>query len=124
MTDGRDENNPGTGPGSVRKLDDVAALIQQTGAAVFGIGLGVNVDQEPLKKVAEWSGGRAFFPADVSELAAQYYRIVDDLRRRYVVGYTSSHIQHDGRWRQVEIRVKGQPTATVRSSGGYVAPGQ
>jgi VWFA-related protein len=124
MTDGRDENNPGTGPGSVRHLDDVADLIQRTGAVVFGIGLGVNVDHEPLKKIAEWSGGRALFPADVSELPAQYRRVVDDLRRRYVVGYTSSHIQHDGSWRQVDIRVKRQPNATVRSTGGYVAPGQ
>ena len=124
MTDGRDENNPGTGPGSVRRLDDVVKLIQQTGTLAFGIGLGVNVDQEPLRKIAGTSGGRAFFPADVSELAAQYRRVVDDLRRRYVVGYTSSHIQHDGAWRDVEIRVKGFPTATVRSAGGYVAPRQ
>ena len=124
MTDGRDENNPGTGPGSVRHLDDVGALIQQTGAVMFGIGLGVKVDQDPLKKMAEWSGGRAFFPAEVSELPAQYRRVVDDLRRRYVVGYTSSHIRHDGAWREVEIRVKGLPNATVRSTGGYVAPAQ
>jgi VWFA-related protein len=124
MTDGRDENNPGTGPGSVSQLKDVAALIQETGAMMFGIGLGVKVDQEPLKKIADWSGGRAFFPADVSELPAQYRRVVDDLRRRYVVGYTSSHVEHDGAWRQIEIRVKGQANATVRSAGGYVAPGQ
>ena len=124
MTDGRDENNPGTGPGSVRHLDDVGALIQQTGAVMFGIGLGVKVDQEPLKKIAEWSGGRALFPAEVSELPAQYRRVVDDLRRRYVVGYTSSHIRHDGAWREVEIRVTRLPNATVRSTGGYVAPAQ
>jgi VWFA-related protein len=124
MTDGRDENNPGTGPGSVSHLNDVAVLIQQTGAVMFGIGLGVNVDQEPLKKIAEWSGGRALFPADVSELTAEYRRVVDDLRRRYLVGYTSSHIRHDGAWREVQIRVNGLPNATVRSTGGYRAPAQ
>jgi VWFA-related protein len=124
MTDGRDENNPGTGPGSVSRLDDVARLVQETGAIMFGIGLGVNVDEEPLKKIADLSGGRAFFPADVSELPAQYRRVVDDLRRRYVVGYTSSHIQHDGTWRDVEIRVRNLPDATVRSAGGYTAPGK
>ena len=123
MTDGRDENNPGTGPGSVRQLPDVANLVQQTGAIVFGIGLGVNVDQEPLRRLASLSGGRSFFPTDIAELPAQYRRVVDDLRRRYVVGYTSSHIQHDGAWRDVEIRVKNEPQATVRSAGGYVAPG-
>ena len=76
--------------------------IKETGALMFGIGLGVNVDQGPLEEIARLSGGRAFFPSDVTELPAQYHRVVDDLRRRYVVGYTSSHIQHDGaggRWR-------------------------
>jgi Ca-activated chloride channel homolog len=122
MTDGRDENNPGTGPGSVRRFPDVAELIKDTGALMFGIGLGVNVDREPLEQIAQLSGGRAFFPTDVTELAAQYQRVVDDLRRRYVVGYTSSHIQHDGSWRSVQIRVKDLPTATIRSAGGYAAP--
>jgi hypothetical protein len=58
----------------------------------------------------------------VTQLPAQYQRVVDDLRRRYVVGYTSSHIQHDGSWRDVEIRIKDLPTATIRSAGGYQAP--
>ena len=124
MTDGRDENNPGTGPGSVRQFKDVAGLIKETGALMFGIGLGVNVDQEPLRNIAALSGGRAFFPTDVSELSAQYRRVVDDLRRRYVLGYTSSHIQHDGAWRDVDIRIKSFPTAAVRSAGGYTAPAQ
>ena len=122
MTDGRDENNPGTGPGSVRPFKDVAGLIKETGALMFGIGLGVNVDQAPLEEIARLSGGRAFFPADVTELPAQYQRVVDDLRRRYVVGYTSSHIQHDGSWRDVEIRIKDRPAAAIRSAGGYTAP--
>ena len=122
MTDGRDENNPGTGPGSVRPFKDVAALIKETGALMFGIGLGVKVDHDPLQQIAQLSGGRAFFPTDVTELPAQYHRVVDDLRRRYVVGYTSTHIQHDGNWRSVQIRIKDVPTATIRSAGGYEAP--
>jgi VWFA-related protein len=122
MTDGRDENNPGTGPGSVRKLEDVLKLLQETGAVVFGIGLGTNVDQGPLKEITARSGGRAYFPTDVTELPTEYRRVVDDLRRRYVVGFTSSHIQRDGSWRNVEVRVKSVPGAKILSPGGYVAP--
>ena len=122
MTDGRDENNPGTGPGSVRQMPDVSKLIQDTGALVFAIGLGTNVDQKTLTEFAKLSGGRAFFPADATELAGEYRRVIDDLRRRYVVGYTSSHIQRDGSWRNVEVRIKRVPDATVRSAGGYFAP--
>ncbi len=66
MTDGRDENNPGTAPGSVRKPEDVAKLIHDTGALVFSIGLGTNVDRGSLQQFADLSGGRAFFPTEIA----------------------------------------------------------
>jgi VWFA-related protein len=122
MTDGRDENNAGNGPGSIRRLPDVQKLIKDTGALVFGIGLGTKVDRGPLEEVATQSGGRAFFPTDVGDLPGEFRRVVDDLRRRYVLGYTSSHIQRDGSWRDVQIKVRGRDDAVVRSSGGYFAP--
>jgi hypothetical protein len=52
-----------------------------------------------------------------------YQKILDELRRRYVVGYESSNRIRDGKWRNVEIRVKGQDV-TVKSVGGYFAPAQ
>ena len=122
MTDGRDENNPGTAPGSVRKPEDVAKLIHDTGSLVFGIGLGTNVDRASLQQFADLSGGRAFFPTEIAGLASEFRRVVDDLRRRYVVGYTSSSIQRDGSWRNVEIRLKSHPDARIKQPGGYFAP--
>ena len=123
MTDGRDENNPGTGPGSVRTFDDVLRhLRENAGAAIFGIGLGTKVDNGPLERLAELSGGQALFPSDVAELEGEFRRVSEDLRRRYVVGYTSSHIQRDGSWREVVVRVKSVPDASVRTTGGYFAP--
>jgi VWFA-related protein len=123
MTDGRDEDNPGTGPGSVRKFDEVLTELKDSGATVFSIGLGTKVDREPIQAFADRSGGLALFPTDVTELAGEFQRIVEDLRRRYVVAYTSTRTEHDGKWRQVDIRVKSSPKASVRSIGGYWAPG-
>jgi Ca-activated chloride channel homolog len=122
MTDGRDENNAGNGPGSSRSFDDVLKHLKESGTAVFAIGLGTKVDSEPLTRLAELSGGRALFPTDVSQLGAEFARVVEDLSRRYLVGYTSSHVQHDGGWREVQIRLKSAPGAAIRSSGGYTAP--
>ena len=122
MTDGRDENNAGNGPGSSRSFDDVLAHLKESGTAVFAIALGTKVDSAPLDRLAQLSGGRALFPRDASELSAEFGRIVEDLSRRYVVGYTSSHVQHDGSWREVTIRLKSTPGAAVRSTGGYKAP--
>ena len=122
MTDGRDEDNPGTGPGSVHKLPDVLDLLKETGATVFPIGLGTKVDSEMLQKLADLSGGRALLPQDVSTLDAEFQRVVEDLRRRYVIGYTSTNGARDGKWRDVEIRMKADRQVTVRSVGGYSAP--
>jgi len=122
MTDGRDENNAGNGPGSTRKLEDVLRLLKETGAMVYAIGLGTNPDRTVLQQFADLSGGRAFFPSDVSGLPAEYRRVIDDLRRRYVIGYTSTHIVRDGSWRAVQIKIKDVPAATVRTAGGYTAP--
>lgn len=122
MTDGRDEDNPGTGPGSVRKLPDVMQLLKESGATVFPIGLGTKVDQSTLELLADRSGGRALMPQDVTQLGAEFNLVIEDLRRRYLVGYTSSHVKHDGSWRKVDIQLRSAPQARIRSVGGYTAP--
>jgi VWFA-related protein len=122
MTDGRDENNPGTAPGSLHTMRDVLAQIKETGATAFAIGLGTKVDVAPLQAFADVSGGRALLPQDVSQLGEEFDRVVEDLRRRYVIGYTSTNGERNGQWRNVEIRFKSAPRVTVRSAGGYHAP--
>jgi len=121
LTDGRDENNPGTAPGSVHTLDDVLARLKEVDAAIYPIGLGPRVDAPMLARLAEISGGRAFFPQDASALVEQYKGIIENLRRRYVVGYASTNPKRDGAWRTVEIKPK-EGTLRVRSRGGYFAP--
>ncbi len=121
VTDGRDEDNAGTGPGSVRKFDDVLRLQQESGAMVFGVGLGARVDRAPLETLARISGGQAYFPLDAAALGEQYRRIVENLRRRFAVSYPSTNGTRDGGWRKVEIRVRSS-NLVVLSSGGYFAP--
>jgi Ca-activated chloride channel family protein len=121
VTDGRDENNPGTGPGSVRHLDDVLSALRETDAAVFTVGLGPKVDRELLERLARESGGESYFPEDVASLDADYKRIVENLRKRYVISYTSTNSTRDGAWRKVDIRTVDAETV-VKSRGGYFAP--
>jgi VWFA-related protein len=123
LTDGRDEDNPGTGPGSEHTLEQVLASIRTTGTTVFAIGLGPRVDRGPLERMAQSTGGRAYFPESAASLADQYGRILEDLRRRYVISYTSTNSGRDGAWRSVEIALKDSP-ARVTSQAGYYAPSQ
>ena len=74
-----------------------------------------------LERVAAESGGEAYFASDVSQLGEQFHRIVDNLRRRYVLSYTSTNFDHDGKWRKVEIRPRNREFV-IASGGGYLAP--
>jgi len=121
VTDGRDENNAGTGPGSTATLDDVLRLQRESGAVVFSVGLGARVDQGPLETLARVSGGQAYFPLEASALGEQYRQIVENLRRRFAVNYASTNDTRDGAWRKVEIRVRST-NRVVASAGGYFAP--
>jgi VWFA-related protein len=121
VTDGRDENAPSTGPGSLRTWDEVIDKVQQTEAAVYAVGIGNNVDRDHLHQIAALSGGAAYFPRDVTTLAADYQRILDELRRRYVIGYQSTNAARNGRWRTVHIKAR-RPDIEIRSRGGYYAP--
>jgi Ca-activated chloride channel homolog len=121
VTDGRDEDNAGTKPGSVRTFAEVTAAARSVDALIFAIGVGQNVDREALETIAQESGGEAYFPEDASQLDAEYRRIVESLRRRWIIGYESTNTARDGAWRPVSIRLKSG-SAKVRSRGGYFAP--
>jgi hypothetical protein len=95
-------------------------LLAPSGDAEFAPGLGPNVDRTTLQAIADASGGQASFPATVEHLAVEYARVVEDLRRRYVLSYASTDGTRDGSWRHVEL-TSAQPVA-FRSRGGYRAP--
>ena len=121
LTDGRDEDNPGTGPGSKRSWEQVLSLVHEVDVLVFPVGLGTKIDPERLKQLASASGGYAYFPEDVSELSAQFDRISENLGHRYSVSYTSTNPKRDGGWRRVEIRSKSTGLV-ITSRPGYFAP--
>lgn len=121
LTDGRDEDNPGTGPGSTRTWEQVVGLLREIDVTVFAVGLGTKIDPERLALLGTVSSGQAYFPAEVSELSAQYERIIDNLRHRYIIGYTSTNPARDGKWRSVEIKTRSTDIV-VHSRQGYFAP--
>jgi Ca-activated chloride channel family protein len=123
LSDGRDENNPGTGPGSVHMQNDVLVALKEIEAVIYPIGLGSRVDRALLERLAAESGGLAYFPEDVSSLRDNYARVIEGIRRRYVVSYTSTNGARNGAWRTVQIKTRQNGTG-VKSRGGYFAPEQ
>ena len=76
-----------------------------------------------LQRIAEATGGRAFEPFQLQQVADAFAQIQDDLRSQYQLSYKPENFAHDGRFRTIEISAlrKG---LKVRSRNGYYAPGQ
>jgi hypothetical protein len=105
----------------VRTREELFAALADSDAVIYPIGLGPRVDRELLERLASESGGMAYFPDDVMTLRENYAKVVEGLRRRYVLSYTSTNGSRDGAWRAVEIKTS-QPQVSIRSRGGYSAP--
>jgi Ca-activated chloride channel family protein len=79
--------------------------------------------KELLSRLADDSGGRAFFPKDVSEMGAIAAQIAKDLRTQYVLSYYPTNEKRDGTYRTVKVMVnpKGNRKLIARSRQGYYA---
>ena len=75
-----------------------------------------------LQQFADESGGRAFFPLRLEDLAVSFVRIGQELRSQYSIGFAPVNAAHDGRFRKLEVKVRRKGLrASVRR--GYYAPG-
>ena len=79
---------------------------------------------DALTRLAEESGGNAFFPRDISELRGVADEIAGNLHGQYSIGYFSSNTAHDGAFRSVKIEPVGKKNndITIRHRNGYFAP--
>jgi VWFA-related protein len=77
-----------------------------------------------LQRVAEVTGGQAFFPLSVKELDRVYEKVLAEIRAQYTVGYLSTNEKTDGTWRKVEVKVTRRDGRDyrVRMRKGYFAP--
>jgi len=76
-----------------------------------------------LQQLADATGGRAFFPFRMKDIAHSYAAIEDELRSQYVVSYKPADFDADGRYRSIEISSL-KKDLQVRARKGYFAPQQ
>jgi len=76
-----------------------------------------------MEKMAEATGGRAFFPFKIEDVSNAFAEIQDELRSQYAVAYKPADFQADGRYRTIEIAADNKKYR-VRARKGYYAPTQ
>jgi VWFA-related protein len=116
--------------GSRVRLEDALEAAQRTDAVIYIIGIydpqfygrGFGYDGPgTAKKLAEETGGRAYFFRDERKLAEAFDEIAEELRTQYQLGYYPQNRLRDGRFRRlkVETTVRGH---RIQARKGYYAP--
>ena len=102
LTDGVDTS-------SRMKIHEAIERAQKADALIYAIGIGdrysFNVDEGVLRKMAEKTGGRAYFPRHERDLNDAFTQIQRDLREQYLVAYSPQNKARDGSYRRIEIQV-------------------
>jgi Ca-activated chloride channel homolog len=121
LSDGEDTS-------SLVSFDELLDLASRSDTMIYTIGLG-SADssgrrtfqdaQFVLRRLAQQTGGRAFFPQAARELTGVYGEIRDELSSQYLLAYESGS-QKNGQWRRVNVRVN-RPNVMVRARQGYYA---
>jgi Ca-activated chloride channel family protein len=77
-----------------------------------------------LQRIAEMTGGQAFFPSSLKEVDKFYEVIRTEITARYSLGYTSTDTRKNGEWRDVKVRITRPDlkNVRVRTRAGYYAP--
>jgi Ca-activated chloride channel homolog len=129
MSDGFDKN-------SASKEKEVINAIKENEVQLYMIGFikedeektsfgksPTKTAQELLIRLADDSGGRAFFPKNLSEIPAIAAQIAKDMRTQYVVSYYPSNNLRDGSFRlvRVDVNSNGNSKLIARTRQGYYA---
>lgn len=92
--------------------------------AVPGVEMGTVKDSADrnLVKLAEETGGMAFFTGDMLALERSFTKINKELRAQYLVTYKPTNDRYDGSFRRIEVKLTGAKGGLkVRTKHGYKA---
>jgi len=101
-------------------------MAQRADAIIYAISTNIsgakNKGDKVLERMSEATGGRAFFPFKIQDVADAFTEIQDELRSQYLVSYSPPNLIADGRFRPIEITAVSQKNVKVRTRKGYFAP--
>ena len=122
LTDGQDTSS---------RVNRATAIDQaiQAETVIYAIGIGdkryEGINKDALTHLAEKTGGRAFFPKKDTDLVAAFQEIEQELRSQYLLAYSSSNKEHDGKFRSMTIELVNPSLAKekwkLRYRPGYFA---
>ena len=119
LSDGEDNASRHTEDDMIERARDSDAIIYTVSSGNRRAGLAG--DASVLRKLAEVTGGVAYFPDSDDEVVESFDEIAGNIRRGYSIGYVPRNDAHDGGYRKVRVTVRmpGRSNLRVQSRDGY-----
>ena len=113
---------------SRRPFQDALRAAQQNDTTVYCISTneigmefhGGDSGNKVLRKLAEETGGRAFFPSKVKDLEKVFQKLNEELRAQYALAYGPSEVSQDGAFHKIRIETDDR-YLRIQARNGYFA---
>ena len=106
-----------------QRSETLVYVISTKASGMFGVQAGTvdRKEDKEMKRLAEETGGRAFFTGDVIELERSFSSVARELRSQYLIAYSPTNDKYDGKYRQIEVKLPNNKNMKVRTKTGYTA---
>jgi VWFA-related protein len=106
--------------------DQALEMAQKADAVIYAISTNITRIDTDGDKVLRYftaeTGGQAFFPFKVEDLAQSFENVANELRHQYNIFYRPEPLFTDGLFHNVTLKVKSRKDLVVRARKGYYAP--
>jgi VWFA-related protein len=104
---------------------DAIKMCQRANTIVYAISTNVSPSRDKgddvLKAISEATGGQAFYPTKIEDVAIGFRNIEQELRSQYSLEYRPADFRQDGAFRTIYLQAL-DPRYHVRAQKGYFAP--
>jgi len=121
ITDGKDN-------ASVVDAERIRLQAERSQTTIHAIGFfngrdpgGDRAGRHELTEMTERTGGLAYFPASVDDVAAVAVNLARQIRNQYTIAYAPIDQALDGSYRRIRVTVSGGDRYTVHTRAGYRA---
>jgi Ca-activated chloride channel homolog len=108
--------------------EEAIDMAQRAEAVIYTISTNVSgtkgAGDKVLERIADATGGRAFFPFQIRDVVNAFSEIQEELRSQYAVSYKPADLKADGHYRAIEIVANDRKNLRVRARRGWYAPVQ
>jgi Ca-activated chloride channel homolog len=107
--------------------EEAIEMAQRAEVIIYAISTNVSGTKKQgdkvLERIADATGGVAFFPFQMRDVSNAFTEIQEALRSQYALAYIPEDFRSDGRFRSIQIQAD-QKQYHVRARHGYYAPGK